>query len=196
MKNVLMLIALLVVGYTLTAREKVTIEARKTVQLAYPEFSNYNVELDNKSGRPLDVAVIDPATGKQVQGFGLGPMGKVVVSVGNGHILTLKNRSAKEVSIHLDFLERKPKQGPVSNISSLSFTLHNSTLRSIPLIIPNVMNPNLSPMSFSGVTLDIGQEIFYKKGISRKLLLVVDENIQHGDKIDVDKLIRELEKKQ
>ncbi|MGB5190285.1 hypothetical protein, partial [Robiginitalea sp.] len=79
---------------------------------------------------------------------------------------------------------------------NISFTLHNSSLKSIPLIIPGVMNPNLSPMSNSGVSLDMGQKIYYKKGGVRMLVLTVDENIQSGDKIDMAKRIRTLKKEE
>jgi len=80
--------------------------------------------------------------------------------------------------------------------TSISFTLHNSSARSIPLRIPGVMNPNLSPFSDSGVTLKVGQEIiFYPKGRKRALgekqiLLIVDESLD-GLKLDVAKLIKE-----
>jgi len=44
----------------------------------------------------------------------------------------------------------------------VSFTLRNSSLKSIPLKIPGVMNPNLSPDSNSVVSLKIGQKIFFR----------------------------------
>jgi hypothetical protein len=40
----------------------------------------------------------------------------------------------------------------------------------------------------------MGQKIYYKKGGKRKLLLIVDKNIKQGDKIDVPRLIKQLEK--
>lgn len=45
----------------------------------------------------------------------------------------------------------------------ISFTLANRGLKSIPLRIPGVMNPNLSPMSNSGVCLEVGQKVYYRK---------------------------------
>ncbi len=74
------------------------------------------------------------------------------------------------------------------------FTLRNESTRSIPLIIPDVMNPNLSPMSNSGVNLKVGQEIYFfpkgqKKRGHKELLLIVDESLQ--DKVlKVNELIR------
>jgi hypothetical protein len=49
-------------------------------------------------------------------------------------------------------------------------------------------------MSNSGVSLEIGQKIYYKKGGVRMLVLTVDESIQSGDKIDMAKRIRSLKK--
>jgi len=61
---------------------------------------------------------------------------------------------------------------------SINFTFHNGSLKSIPLVIPSVMNPNLSPMSNSGITLDFGQVVYYfPNGKKRKkeVLFVVDD---------------------
>jgi len=61
--------------------------------------------------------------------------------------------------------------------TSVSFTLRNATLSSIPLEIPGVMNPNLSPMSNSGVTLEVGQKVYYfpseKKAKGKRALLII-----------------------
>lgn len=76
---------------------------------------------------------------------------------------------------------------------SVSFTLRNGSVKSIKLKIPGVMNPNLSPMSNSGVRLDIGQEIYFYMGSKKKLLLTVTEDFQ-GQTILVNKLIKEREK--
>lgn len=79
----------------------------------------------------------------------------------------------------------------------VNFTLRNETEKSIPLRIPEVMNPNLSPMSNSGVTLKVGQEIyFYPKGKSifkkKELLLKVTSNLE-GKTLIVNELIEKLE---
>ncbi len=72
----------------------------------------------------------------------------------------------------------------------VSFTLHNNTLASIPLIIPNVMNPNLNPMSNSGVDLEPGQEVFFIYKKKRYLLLKVTEDLE-GKTLEVGTLINE-----
>ena len=194
MKKVLIIIGILVAGFQLAAKEKIDIPAKKSVDLTYDEFATFDVKLSNKSGKQVNVKVIDPNTKKQVSGFGLGPFGNAVLYVEKGNILRLKNTSSKDISITLSFVERKPKPVMDSDTPTINFTLHNSSLKSIPLVIPNVMNPNLSPMSNSGVALKRGQKIYYKKGVRKVLLLTVDENIQQGDKIDVAQLIKDLEK--
>ena len=183
-------------AFQATAKEKVDIPARKSVELTYAEFAMYDVKINNKSGKQVNVSVLNPNTRKQVSGFGLGPMGKAVLYVAEGNILKLKNTSSKDISITLDFVERKPKPVASSYKETVNFTLHNSSLKSIPLIIPGVMKPNLSPMSNSGVSLEMGQKIYYKKGLSRVLVLTVDENIENGDKIDMAKLVKNIEKDQ
>lgn len=78
----------------------------------------------------------------------------------------------------------------VSFLQAVPFTLHNSTLQSIPLIIPGVMNPNLSPLSNSGVDLQVGQKIFFKVRGRRYLLLEVTEDLRDV-KLDVGSLLKE-----
>jgi len=71
---------------------------------------------------------------------------------------------------------------------TMTFTLHNSSLKSIPLKIPGVMNPNLSPISDSGVSLEARQKIFFKYKNRKYLLLEVSPKL-NGTKVDVAKLI-------
>ncbi len=192
MKKALIIIGILVAGFQLSAKQKIEIPARKSVELTYAEFAKYDVKLSNKSGKQIKVSVINPATNKQVSGFGLGPLGNATLYVAEGNILKLKNTSSKDISLTLTFVEREEKTiKPGADM--VQFTLHNSSLKSIPLIIPNVMNPNLSPMSNSGVSLERGQKIYLKKGIRKVLLFTVDAGIETGDKIDVAKLINRLE---
>lgn len=73
---------------------------------------------------------------------------------------------------------------------AVPFQLHNSSLRSIPLRIPGVMNPNLSPLSDSGVDLRVGQEVFFYWKKKRYLLFVVSEELE-GQVLDVPRLIRQ-----
>lgn len=190
MKNVLVILSALLVSATVAAKQKVEIKALSSLELTYEEFANYDVKLSNSSGKQIDVAVIDPETNKQVSGFGLGPMGKAVLSVKEGHVLTLKNKSTKDISLSISFVEKKPVE--YDNVYRVNFTLQNSSMKSIPLVIPDVMNPNLSPLSNSGVSLKIGQKIYYKKGLKKILIMTVDDSVKPGDKVDIAKLVKDL----
>ncbi len=70
-----------------------------------------------------------------------------------------------------------------------SFVLHNETLTSIPLSIPGVMNPNLTPLGYSGVSLALGQEVFFMEKKKKYLLLTVDASLE-GDTLEVGQLIK------
>ncbi|MEL7342369.1 MAG: hypothetical protein AAGM67_17940 [Bacteroidota bacterium] len=52
------------------------------------------------------------------------------------------------------------------------------------------MNPNLSPLSNSGVDLQVGQKIFFKVRGRRYLLLEVTEDLRDV-KLDVGSLLKE-----
>ena len=77
---------------------------------------------------------------------------------------------------------------------SVKLTFHNGSLKSIPLVIPGVMNPNLNPLSNSGVELEYGQEVFYfENGDKRKkaLLFIVGDQFKDGEILEIDELIKE-----
>ena len=68
-------------------------------------------------------------------------------------------------------------------LEPIPFTLRNSSLKAIYLEIPGVMNPNLSPLSNSGVSLEVGQKIYFFHKGNRYLLLEVNSN-------NIDKTIK------
>lgn len=84
------------------------------------------------------------------------------------------------------------------SVPRVEISLTNESSKSIPLQIPGVMNPNLSPNSKSGVNLRVGQEIyFYPKGKryfgKKKLLLTVTADLD-GKTLVVNELIIKREK--
>lgn len=76
----------------------------------------------------------------------------------------------------------------IATAKAVPFMLYNSGLSSIALEIPGVMNPNLSPLSVSGVGLGVGQKIYYYHQGQRVTLLEVDESLRN-QKVNVRKLI-------
>jgi hypothetical protein len=191
MKNLLAIASLFVLATQAQAvdLQSVTLKPLESVELSYDEFAVYDIELVNTTRKQVNVKVIDPETGEQIKGFGL--TGRASLSVGKGNVLRLKNTSLRNVKIKWRYVEAASSSQEA--IAPIAFTLHNSSARSIPLVIPGVMNPNLSPFSNSGVSLAVGQKIYYGRGMNKKLLFVVDETIRNGDKIDVARLVRNMD---
>ncbi len=74
------------------------------------------------------------------------------------------------------------------SVSAVDLSFENRSSVSIPLQIPSVMNPNLSPRSSSGVTLRKGQEVFFNYQGKKTLLLKIDHE-KDGDVVVIDQLI-------
>ncbi|WP_421875503.1 hypothetical protein [Marinoscillum sp.] len=69
-----------------------------------------------------------------------------------------------------------------------TYELKNSSIRSIPLIIPSVMNPNLNPFSKSTAEFESGQRIYFLyKGKEYLLLEISDET---PITLEVNKLVK------
>ncbi len=181
-----------------TSSTLVQVPANESVELDYPNIERYEATIKNKSLKGLGVAVLNKETEEQVSGFGLGIKGTAEVTVDNGNKLVLKNDSNKAIKLAVKISPkaigetRTPATAlPKDKTKYISFTLQNTTAKSIPLIIPTVMNPNLSPFSKSGVDLKIGQEIIFKEKGKKYVLLVVDETIKQDGIINVAKVLKE-----
>jgi len=81
----------------------------------------------------------------------------------------------------------------VVNAQYIPMTFHNGSLKSISLQIPGVMNPNLSPMSDSGVSLKVGQKVYFspegKRG-KKELLFTVNSTFKKDTVLQIDELIK------
>jgi len=87
--------------------------------------------------------------------------------------------------------------GNQSFAQNINLTFHNGSLQSISLEIPSVMNPNLNPLSNSGINLKLGQNVyFYPNGRSKKraLLFTVDETFVQNQVLEIDELIDKRKK--
>ncbi|MFY0671989.1 MAG: hypothetical protein JXQ87_01210 [Bacteroidia bacterium] len=185
---------LLLCSFTTVYSKEYNIEltAFASEEIWYDEFLTEDVEIVNNTMASIEVAVINNSTGKKIKGFGLNKMAKATLLVNENCKLKLTNESGRKIKITLNTVSRKVNEKK-SDVY-IQFTLRNNSAKSIPLIIPTVMNPNLSPFSNSGVSLKIGQEIFFKNKGKKELLLVVDDSIKNGSKLDVAKLIEERKK--
>lgn len=180
--------------FTGLSAQKAQIEliGRQTIELDFVDYPLYGLKLKNNSSAEIEVSIISRVSNEQVRGFGLAPKSTVdEVLIESDSYARFTNLSANAASFSI---EATPKvAAPVTKADGVSFTLRNNTLKSIPLIIPSVMNPNLSPKSNSGVYLKYGQKVYLRKGASKKLILTVDETIREGALIDVDSIIRLVE---
>jgi hypothetical protein len=194
MKTLMMMIALSFFFLLTHAQSsEVEIAPFQKARIDCPAGPPQEVSIQNLSGKGIGVAVVDAATGQQVRGFGLGPRAQAEVYITEGQVLELINSTARKRLAKVRFAPQPP--APVANGQrSINFTLHNSSLRSIPLIIPGVMNPNLSPLSDSGVSLKVGQPIYFRHQGKEALLLKVDEGISDSRRIDVPELIKKRKK--
>lgn len=182
------------VGLAFAQRSSLEIPPKSSLELDYADYEMYQLQLRNNNSKGLEVKVVDKKTGEFVRGFGLGPVGKVEVMVENTSKIVFTNTSNKMASLSVSFTAMDAKKVMEANRGLVSFTLVNSSNESIPLIIPNVMNPNLSPNSKSGVDLKIGQELIFRNRGKRYVLFTVDESIQEGQQVDVYQLLQERKK--
>lgn len=188
MKTCITLIFSLFCTSFLVAQSNVNVPAGESVVLRFSDHDAFEATLKNKGFKSVHVAVVSQDTKKQLRGFGLDKLGKAKVMVEGTSDLVLENKSNKDVVVNVTDVPvsmdvfKKPK-------NAVNFTLRNNSQKSIPLIIPTVMNPNLSPQSNSGVTLKMGQEIFFKAKGKKQVLLIVDDTIQEDDVIDVASLL-------
>jgi hypothetical protein len=73
---------------------------------------------------------------------------------------------------------------------AVPLTLINTSLKSIYLEIPGVMNPNLSPLSRSGVDLAVGQKIYFIYKGNRRQLLLIDSTYYANQEVNIHELIK------
>lgn len=176
-----------------THQSIVHIPANQSLEIDYPEYQSFKATLKNKSAKGFDIAVLSKENNQQIKGFGIGTKGKADVIVEAANKLVFQNTNNTPVALTLAVNEVVSQAKPVITNKNkyISFTLRNNGAKSIPLIIPTVMNPNLSPFSKSGVDLKVGQEILFKVKGKKYVLLTVDESIKDGDELDVGKLLKE-----
>lgn len=172
-------------------RSQLILPPKQIVQINYPLNQGFNVKIWNKSKFDLGVSAREQKTDSLVKGFGLDSGSSAVLEVNKGLYLQFENRYL--APLKLEYTLQKGVEGKKKSTKPLTpqraFYLENNTAQSIPLRIPGVMNPNLSPFSRSGVDLPNGQKILLDLNGKRILLLTVTDSIPHGARIDVATLI-------
>ena len=187
-------IFLFVAVYISAQKSNLEIPPNTSLELDYANYELYELQLKNNTGKDIEVEVKNKETSEFVRGFGLGPLGKVEVLVEQGSKIVFTNPSKKMGKLSILVTQSEANVTTSEKVGRISFTLTNPSAKSIPLIIPNVMNPNLSPNSSSGVDLKVGQELLFRNGLKRYVLLTVDETINEGQEIDVYQVLQERKK--
>ena len=171
----------------------VQIPAKEKLVLDYPNYDVYMANLQNRSLTNLDVKVISKKGEKWIRSFGLGAMATEKIRVEKENQLVLQNNGKQTIKLRVSIDESR-RETKSKKAEYKSFTLKNKGDKSIPLLIPNVMNPNLSPDSESGVDLQVGQQILFRSGFKKYILLTVDESINNGDVLNVGELLTQRKK--
>jgi hypothetical protein len=193
MKNILALVYL--VSLTAVAqkanRSELIIPPKQVIQIDYPLYQGFNVKIWNQSKYVIGVSARDKQTDSIRKSFGLDKGSTTLFEVNKGMYLQFENRFLAPINVA--YTLRKASTGAKKHTRPLTpqraFYLENNTAQSLPLEIPGVMNPNLTPFSRSGVDLPNGQEIYTNVNGKRILILTVTDSIPHGARIDVARLI-------
>ena len=177
-----------------TGKMVVQVPANDSIEIDYPEYQSYKAVLKNSLLTDVEVKVLNRETGEQISGFGLNNNSKVHVNIVENAKLVLVNDSGKDTKLKMSVKEEKMSISKTDTRKYIRFTLRNNTAKSIPLIIPTVMNPNLSPFSNSRVDLKVGQKVLFRAKGKKHVLLVISRNIKDGEVLDVAKLLKERKK--
>ena len=172
-------------------RSELIIPPKQVVQIDYPLYQGFNLKIWNQSKYVVGVSARDKQTDTVQKSFGLDKGSTTLFEVNKGMYLQFENRFL--VPIKVAYTLRKGSTGAINNARPLTtqraFYLENNTAQSLPLEIPGVMNPNLTPFSRSGVDLVNGQKIYANVNGKKILILTVNDSIPQGARIDLASLI-------
>ena len=171
-------------------KSTVIIPPKQVVRIDYPYMKGFSVKLWNKSKYELGVSSREFVTDSLKKGFGLNKNSYATIQILENQYLQLENRYFAPLKVEYNLFKEGPgkKNKTVTN-QTAGFYLVNSTAQTLPILIPGIMNPKLTPFSQSGVDLPWGQKIFLKTPGENLLLLTVSDTITDGSLIDVADLI-------
>jgi len=172
-----------------TPKSTLFIPPKQVVTIDYPYMKGYQVKIWNKSKLELGISFRDHQTDTLTKGFGLKKGSFETIQIQEKNYLQLENRFIAPLKVEYSIFKAKPGKKKINPTRRAGFYLLNSTAQSLPIIIPGVMNPNLSPFSRSGVDLPWGQKIYLKTPGKNLLILTVSDSIRKGSQIDVADLI-------
>lgn len=192
MKILVFLALILISPLTAGPQEHLTLAAGQEVRLRFSPDQVTEVALQTSAQAGVVVRVERVTDRSFIRGFGMSKSSKEKVIVEGDAILVLINESTSPVDLRYQTSQGSIAQAKDSD--GVNLTFHNGSLVSIPLIIPGVMNPNLSPLSDSGVTLSYGQKVFFKEKGKQYLLFEIDDTFKDGDRLEIQDLIKARKK--
>ena len=166
------------------------IPPKQIVRIDYPHMKGFSVKVWNKSKFELGVSAREHHSDSLYKGFGVGKNEFASLTIEENQYLQLENRFIAPLKMEYTLFKSGSgkKKRTVAN-RTVAFYLVNSTVQTLPILIPGIMNPKLTPFSQMGVELPLGQKIFLKTPGERLLLLTVTDSIRKGAGIDVADLI-------
>ena len=193
----LLFVILLICSISLQAQTKKTlpkstliIPPKQVVRIDYPYMKGFTVKLWNKSKFELGVSAREHHTDSLSKGFGLNKGSFATIQVADKHYLQLENRFIAPLKVEYTLFKTGPGKNKKTVVDrTVGFYLVNTTAQTLPILIPGIMNPKLTPFSQSGVELPWGQKILLKTPGKDLLLLTVSDTIRKGARIDVADLI-------
>jgi hypothetical protein len=172
------------------AKSTLIIPPQQVVTVDYPYYKGFRVKVWNKAKFEVGVSARNKETDSLQKGFGLNKGASASLSVEEDMYLQFENRFFAPLKVEYTIFKGKPGKKKVGELTpQRGFYLVNTTAQAIPLKIPGVMNPNLSPFSKSGVDLPIGQKILLSVAGKDLLLLTVSDSIPKGAQVNVADLI-------
>ena len=168
------------------------IPPKNQVSIHLEESLPAEIFIKNKGMGKLAVSINYAKNQRQISGFGLGGRSTGKILVKKNCVLQFNNENNFEKVVHFK-LEDISKIKEQIAVRGINLELINKSSKSISLIIPGVMSPNLLPNSTSNLKLKIGQEIIFKKHLNKSIIYTVSEKNQDGDKIYINELIEMVE---
>lgn len=186
------LLVLFILAQGCYVKNRLIIPPKKHVSIYLEESLPANVLIKNKGVGELAVSVNYNKNQRQISGFGLDGRATGKILIKKNCVLQFKNGNDFKKVVHFR-LEDVYKTKEQVALREINLKLINNSSTSIPLIIPDVMSPTLSPNSTSNVRLKIGQEIIFKKNMNKSVIYTVSEKNEDGDKIYINELINKTE---
>ena len=172
-------------------RSQLIIPPKQIVQIDYPLYKGFNVKIWNHSKFLVGISSRDKETDSVHNSFELKNGNSILFEVNQGDYLQFENQFLASLKVAYNI--QKGSFGKKKSIQPLTpqraFYLVNNTGQTLPLHIPGIMNPKLSPYSRSGVDLPNGQKIYLDLKDNQILIFTVTDSIPNGARIDLATLI-------